>query len=149
MMWGGGTSDGRRPASTVKGLCCRGLESRLRNSARQIINGQLTGAFQDSMRGGDDKIWGTDWAYFTKWFWVVSLSEPTPSKRPLILDSRVIRTLRRYGLTEFSVPNPQRWVEYVDKCHLWAAGLSALLGSQQPGHPPVDAEKIEYLLWHG
>jgi hypothetical protein len=109
-----------------------------------IAAGQAQSAYVQAQKGGTNKIWGTDWAYFTKWFWAVSLALPGLNPQPLILDSRVINTLSTFHLPDFGSPTSARWVTYLTNCRLWAGKLSGHL----QGHPPIDAEKIEYLLWY-
>jgi hypothetical protein len=93
MIWGSGTSNGRGPWRTAQGLTSRELCPVLQMSVRDLGNPYSFDNFAGAY--GDFRLTGSGESFFTKWFWAVSLCNPRPTARPLILDVRVRHVLKQ------------------------------------------------------
>lgn len=134
MMWGGGSSDGRRPWRTAQGLAYPQLVHVLAQSATQVWGGTPGAAHGFAVPGSGE-------SYFTKWLWASSLALAPGATRPLILDYRV-RVV--WNLVHAAAPVPLRGTAgYL--CYLqrtWTAGAAVARGN-----PHVDGEKLEWLMF--
>ena len=134
MMWGDGSSDGRRPWRTAKGLGHPQLVGVLARSSAQVWGG-TAGA------GHGFAVPGSGESYFTKWLWASSLALATAPGSPLILDRRV-RVV--WHLAHAAAPVALRgtpgYLEYLRGT--WAAGVVVA-----HRHPHVDGEKVEWLMF--
>lgn len=136
MMWGSGKSNGRGPRRTAQALSAGNLADTLRTTSDAVYRGNLVAAYERFV------VQGVGEAFFTKWLWSASLGGPE-SGRPLILDVRVRRTLRRLLGQHPSwrtFRGSTGYASYVSMLHA-AADILAERFKQ------VDAEKIEWLLF--
>ena len=91
----------------AQGLAFPGLVDVLADTLATVRDGDLHNAHAGF------KVPGTSEAFFTKWLWVAALG--SQARLPLILDSRVLVTLRRIHGSSWARPRGTRgYVEYVD-----------------------------------
>jgi 8-oxoguanine DNA glycosylase-like protein len=137
MMWGSGTTNGRGPWRTRQSLEDPSLIDTLEASYHAVRGGELADAYRSF------EIEGVGPSFFTKWFWVSSLTLPADKSMALILDKRVRASLwRLQPEKERVVPRGgQGYAMYVGASHGIAARLS------RGAFPDLDAEKIEWLLF--
>lgn len=133
MMWGAGASNGRGPWRTAQGLAFTGLTEVLATTMNAVRDGDLESAHARF------KVPGSGEAFFTKWLWVAGLG--TAAQAPLILDQRVLTTLRHVHGGTWSRPRgTSGYRSYVTAMHEAAAALA-------PTYPRLTAEKLEWLLF--
>lgn len=136
-MWGSPTRFG--PMQTAQGLADRRCLGVLRSTARAVVDGGLTAAYEGFALNG------TQEPYSTKWFWAVSLASPTPQHRALISDSRVNGTLAiipRSGANWVWRRDSSGYRNYVDLLHQVSARVRETARMSW-----VDPEKVEWLLF--
>jgi hypothetical protein len=133
MIWGSGTSNGRGPMNTARGLADGRLDDLLEKSAGFVHDGQL-----DKAWSAIQPLTGSGEPFFSKWLWAASLAKPSVTPG-LILDSRVRATLRRLGNPVSYGPIAYR--EYADILVQWSDALA------RRDYRNLTSEKIEYLLF--
>jgi hypothetical protein len=133
MMWGSSLTNGRGPWRTAQGLAFPGLTDVLATTLTAVRDGDLETAHARF------RVPGSGEAFFTKWLWVSGLG--TAAQAPLILDLRVLTTLRHLHGEDWSRPRgASGYRSYVTAMHDAAAALA-------PTYPNLTAEKLEWLLF--
>ena len=136
MMWGSGTTNGRGPWRTADGLADPRLDATLSATAAAVRRGGIKDAHDGF------KLDGCGEAFFTKWFWTVSLAGDI-RPQPLILDKRVRSSLWHVmrGSSEWSAPSGAGgYLAYLD--------LIDRTGTQlQHDIKAMTAEKVEWVLF--
>jgi hypothetical protein len=135
MIWGAGTSNGRGPWRTAQGLADGPLVGVLRDTADLVRTDRISDAFRAF------RVRGCGVAFFTKWFWTVSLAAPVGA-RALILDKRVVDCLNRMHRVS-GIRGRAWWRDYPGYLDEVDAAVTRI-SSRYPG---IDAEKVEYLLF--
>ena len=140
-MWGSGTSNGRGPLNTARGLTSKSLLPVLEGTASALWNG-FTGA-NITNAYGLFVLPGSREAFFTKWFWALALDDPNPQLRPLILDLRVRQTVRKLlnGVQGWTPPRGR--AGYIRYLQLMDAATQNLAAS----FSHLDSEKLEWLFY--
>ncbi|WP_237082874.1 hypothetical protein [Mycobacteroides abscessus] len=142
MAWGSGTSNSRSLRNTRKALVdVSAAASVLRESAAALRAAQqiTDPVIADTHR--QFVLPGIGEAFFTKWF---AFAGYVPSRewQPLILDSRVRRTLHDTldawlnQLTDVH-RNPERYIAYLTAMHQWAAEIPQ----------PITATQLEWIMF--
>jgi hypothetical protein len=135
MAWGSGKTNGRGPWRLEQSLCARQLVGTLRSTHELVQRGQLAEAHAAF------DVYGIGESFFTKWFWVASLSAPQ-ERRALILDKRVRTTLWRLQPTPPIVPKTS--TDYAT----FVAAMHDIGRVVLPADMAGDAaEKVEWLLF--
>jgi hypothetical protein len=141
MMWGSGTTYRRGPWRTSQGLRLPQLHECLQTTRQLVVDGDLKSAFA-TLSYGPLKIPGCGEAFFTKWLWAASLSDPELPIRPLILDARVKATIKK-------ATGQINWVKgadgYVSYCRTLHAVANQLTDSTKLAG--ITGEKVEWLLF--
>ncbi len=136
MMWGSGTTNGRGPRNTAKAIGDSGLDDVLRDTCDLACRYQLSKAYHRF------RVSGIGPSFFTKWFWSCSLKDPLVSKRPLILDERVLDSVNQLGILfkPMGRNRADRYDRYVQMLASWAEEVSE-------ADLRVSQEHLEWLLF--
>jgi hypothetical protein len=145
MAWGSGTSGSRSYRNVARTLgggphspSWSVAEPRLVRAVQLARDDNLMGAYR-TLRG----VPGIGRSFFTKWLAFAGRVEGR-NWNPLILDDRVLATLNntlKVSTKDFTSSRlwAYRYEAYVQALHRWAAQL--------PGDPPVDADRLEWILY--
>jgi hypothetical protein len=140
LVWGRGTSNGRMLPHMVRALGAANRDLVLKATAVAATERRLAGAYDGWTLPGLRE------GFFTKWLWASGTRSLKPGPVPLVLDSRVWRSLNN-GLGWNSLIAAQsfswsdRYAAYCETIARWAAGLS------EEGRM-VSAEDLEFGLFY-
>lgn len=145
MAWGSGTTGSRALRNTARALSDPDAAyAVLAGSARRLRAARsLSESLQQAHR--DFKLLGVRRAFFTKWFSYAGCV-PRREWNPLILDSRVLKTLNRtlHVTTRMMAGRDRKWAvrcaAYVEHLHGWASDLTTT-------GCPVDGERLEWIMF--
>jgi hypothetical protein len=128
MMWGRGPKNGRLMLKFKMVSTAVNFEETLKQTHELITAGKPVEAYRVWI---DSKIKGIGEPFFTKWFFVCGLDPKKSGHQPLILDSRVLKSLSKIGWpsepqtgTKYR-KNPARvYGAYLEAMTQWASELS-------------------------
>ena len=136
MMWGRGTKNGRLMPKFEKVSAHKNFEETLKQTRELITAGKPVEAYKAWV---DSEIKGIGEPFFTKWFFVCGLDSRTSGLQPLVLDSRVWKSLavigwsseRRTGVKYRKNP-AGAYGAYLEAMRVWASELSDESGTISP-----------------